>query len=327
VVAFTSDATNVWSPAWVGSQVYDRFWTQAVRWASRPPVNTDYEVVTSRRGDGRARVLVLANDRGGEAKNFLSIAGRVIGPDGGERDVRLAQTGPGQYEGEFDVAPAGNYVGLLQYREPDGKSGTVPVGLTVDASAELRETSSDNAAMLRVVNATGGRMLRPWDPGAARLFAREGLEPMDVSRPAWDVLMAAAVGLFLVDVAARRLAWGREDLSRATAAMGAWVRSFTTVRRGDPTASLAAFRDVKQRVAESAKTPDRPRPTQAPSSAAPPSPKAAPPKPNPLTPVPPHPSRPPSKPDTTDEGVTGLMAAKRRARQRFQHPPDDQLET
>jgi hypothetical protein len=308
----------------VGSGVYERFWGQAVRWASRPPVNTDYEVVTTRRSDGRARVLVLANDRTGEAKNFLSIAGRVIGPDGAERDVRLVQTGPGQYEGDFPTAPAGNYVGLLQYREPGGQTGTLPVGLTVDASAELRETSSDNAAMLRIVNATGGRMLRPWDAAAARLFAREGLEPLDVSRPAWDVLLASAVALFLVDVAARRLAWGREDLSRAAAAMGGWVRSFTTVRRADPTASLAAFRGVKQRVADSANAPDRPRPTRATSSpSVPPSPRTTTPaKPKPVPSAPPR-RQPQSPPDTADEGLTGLMAAKRRARKRFEDPADD----
>ena len=38
------------------------------------------------------------------------------------------------------------------------------------------------------------------------------------------------MALFLLDVAARRLAWGRDDLARAAVATRAWIRSHTTVR-------------------------------------------------------------------------------------------------
>jgi Mg-chelatase subunit ChlD len=294
VVAFTSDAANVWGAAWASSPIYQRFWTDAVQWAARPPVNTDFQVLTSRSTDGtRAKVTVLADDKDGTSKNFLAFQGHVVAPDAAARDLRLAQIGPGRYEGEFDLDRAGNYVGMLQYRTPAGETGTLPVGFTLENSAELRETSSDNAAMLAVVNATGGRMLRPWDAASARLFTREGLTPETVSRPAWDALIALLVGLFLVDVAARRLAWGRDDLSRAALATGAWIRSHTTVRPADPTASLDALRSIRTRAAEQSA---RPRPVRSNTTIElPRAPRAADPEPP----------------------ATGLLAAKRRAQRRF----------
>lgn len=247
VVAFTSDASNVWASAWTASEVYEKFWAQAVRWAIRPPVSTDFQVLVGRSENGRAKVTVLGADKSGEAKNFLSIGGQIIGPDLVGHELHLTQTGPGRYEGDVPTGAQGNYVGLLRYTGPSGERGTLPVGTSVEASAELRVLASDNAAMLNVVNQTGGRMLRPWDAEAARLFTREGLRPEVVSLPAWDILARLLVVLFLLDVAARRLAWGREDISRAALAAATWVRSYTTVRQGDARPALEAYRQVRDR--------------------------------------------------------------------------------
>ena len=188
VVAFTSDATTVWGAAWPASAIYQRFWTRAVRWASRPPVNTNFEVITTRSPDGaHAKVTVLADEKDGSARLPPSPA-RSSAPTSPAATSASRRSAPAATRA-IDLAAAGNYVGLLHYRTPNGQTGTLPVGFTLETSAELRETTSDNAAMLRVVNATGGRMLPPWDAPAARLFTREGLHPDTVSRPAWDSLV------------------------------------------------------------------------------------------------------------------------------------------
>jgi uncharacterized membrane protein len=326
VAAFTSDASSVWASAWTASDIYDKFWAQAVRWVIRPPISTDFDVMTRHAENGLTKITVLATDKSGQSKNFLRIAGQVIGPNLIGQGVSLTQTGPGRFEGEFKTSAEGNYVGLLRYSGPGGETGTLPVGTSVESSAELRVLSSDNNAMLRVVNRTGGRMLRPWDVAAVRLFTREGLQPEKVSLPAWDYLVGVLIVLFLFDVAARRLAWGRQDLSRAAMATAAWVRSFTTVRKSDARPTLDAYRQVRQRVAERAavvptttsdpgkevKTvSDKPaaQGNWNPTAAAPPhSPKQTP------TPSTPNAAEPP--PD--DEGLSSLKAAKRRTQRKFE---------
>jgi hypothetical protein len=303
-VAFTSDAQAVWAAAWVGSDMFEKFWSQTIRWASRPPANPDFEVVARSLGNGRAKITVLAADRTGTQKNFLSIAGQMIGPDGKTRDAHLAQTGPGVYAGEVEAGEAGNYVGLLRYRSPDGESGTLSAGLTVEESSELRALSSDNAAMLRVVNRTRGRMLRPWDIDGARLFDREGLSPEELAQPIWDRLVAALIVLLLVDVAARRLAWGRQDLSRAALAASAWMRSFTTVRQADARPTLTALKHVRGEVAKAREEAIGKRTPAAQFPVVPMDSQAAKPQATP-------------GPSGEEDGVAGLMAAKRRARRRF----------
>jgi len=235
---------------------------------------------------------VLASQTSGDAIDFLNFGGKIIGPDLAARDLHLSQTGPGRYEGSFDAGPDGNYVGLLRFRGPDGRAGTLPVGKSVEASPELRVLASDNAAMLRVVNRTGGRVLRPWDAAAARLFTREGLAPQTTSLPAWDHLIIFMIVLFLFDVAARRLAWSRADFSRASAATGAWIRSFTTVPKSDARPTLQSLRQVREQTAIR----HAPVPPANPASAA-------------------RPLAPPAASDPAE--ATGLKAAKLRARKRF----------
>ena len=173
----------------------------------------------------------------------------------------------------------------------------LPVGKSVEASPELRVLASDNAAILRVVNRTGGRVLRPWDAAAARLFMRRRSCPANH--------LASGVGSphrshdrpVSLYVAARRIAWSRADFSRATAATGAWIRSFTTVPRSDARPTLESLRQVREQGAvQCASAPASERPVQ--SAAASPPPVAR-----------------PAAPDPSE--ATGFKAAKLRARRRF----------
>jgi len=307
VAVFTSDATGLWAPAWTASEIYDKFWAQTLRWVLRPPMNADFDVTVSNPdASGRAKVTLLASQKSGDSIEFLAFAGKIVGPDQETRDLRLSQTGPGRYEGSFDASNDGNYAGLLHYRGPDGRAGTLPVGKSVEASPELRVLSSNNAAIMRVVNRTGGRILRPWDAAAARLFTREGLPPQTTSLPAWDRLMILLIVLLLADVAARRIAWSREDLSRVTAATGAWIRSFTTVPTPDARPTLDSLRQVREQVA-SERTSAAPPPPHRPGNTA-----------APLPPQPPPISRPSSQAaPESDAEATCLKAAKLRARKRF----------
>jgi Ca-activated chloride channel family protein len=122
--AFTSDAYNKWSSAWVGSQEYDKLWSQIVRGVARAPISADFETTTTLDGP-RGKIVVEAYDKDASARNFLSMSGTVVGgADMKQRPVRLVQTGPGTYEADFDSQRPGELCRRAwHYHGPKGDNG------------------------------------------------------------------------------------------------------------------------------------------------------------------------------------------------------------
>ena len=81
---FTPDASRRWAADWVASPNFASFWSQLLRTVSRPPVSTDFDVRTLRDGD-RTRLIVEATGAAGAALDFYSFAGKLAGPDPGDR--------------------------------------------------------------------------------------------------------------------------------------------------------------------------------------------------------------------------------------------------
>ena len=206
-VAFTSDVGTRWAKSWPGWARFRPFWEQHIRWAMRPSGNTDIRVVTEDLGDS-TKLVVEALDPKGERLNFVRFAGRAVGPDGKAQSVELRQVGPGRYEGLFDSAGSGAYVVNLRYSAPgeggQAKEGNVQAAITRPYADEYRELE-DNFALLKLLaERTGGRVL-DWDPKTANLWSHDGL-PKPVSlRPIWMTIAMVALGVFLLDVAVRRV--------------------------------------------------------------------------------------------------------------------------
>ena len=256
---FTSDAHNKWASPWVSSPEYGKFWAQVVRSVARPPMSTDFDVQVVQNGD-RAKVVVEAVNRDSEFLNFMSITGTVAGPGAGDderlgKPMRLVQTGPGTYEGEFDVKEAGNYVVALNYRgranageEPS--SGLLLTGLSRSTSAELRDLRSNAAKLREIADRTRGRVLPPFDPAAADVFTRDGLKVSASPMPVWDLLIPVLLALILLDVAVRRIAWDWMSTKRLVATAAERVRLYTTARKVESRQTLAALKRVREEVAE-----------------------------------------------------------------------------
>jgi uncharacterized membrane protein len=248
--AFTSDAHGNWGARWVAAPWFSKFWAQVVRGVARPPISADFDVQTSQEG-AKGRISVEAINKDNTFLSFLSVRGTVIGPDGQPREVRLVQTGPGAYVGEFEAREPGSYVAVLSSRGINGQEAMLPpAGIAVNASPELRDLHSNEAAIRKIADATGGRVLEPFDLQSASLFSREGLLPTASPLPIWDVLLPILLGLILVDVATRRIAWDWLATKKAAASAVVFVRSFTTTRRIETRASLDALRKVRDEAAE-----------------------------------------------------------------------------
>jgi Ca-activated chloride channel family protein len=247
-VAYTSDATNKWGVRFVASPDYDKFWAQLVRSVAKPPMSNQFEVNVTQEGD-KGHIVVEGMDKDSGFADFLNISGGVVGPNRDRKpaDARLVQTGPGRYEGDFDMPDQGTYVPVLSYRTPTGEEGRLPVaGIAQNTSAELRDLHSNDALLHDIAERTGGRVLPPFDAAAANLFDHRDLPPAVSSLPVWDRLIPVLLALILIDVAARRIAWDYAALQGYAASVTAYVRSFTTVRRVETRSSLEALQRVRQ---------------------------------------------------------------------------------
>ncbi len=208
-VAFTSDATSRWSAAWVEWDGFRQFWDQHVRWAMRPSGSANVSVVTRSEG-AQTHVIVSALDARGDPLNFATFIGRLTTPDLTGADISLTQTGPGRYEGTAETADPGQYMVSLRYDAVIGgtggrrESGAVQAAISRPYADEYRVVGDNTPLLVQVANMTGGRMLAG-NPQQDQLFDRTGLEMPVALTPMWIVVAMSAVGLFLADVAVRRV--------------------------------------------------------------------------------------------------------------------------
>ncbi len=234
VAAFTSDA-HLWSRAWIAEPVYARFWTQLARTISRAPndrTQTLTAEVDSGAGGDRLTVRLETSQEPSSvranAPDPLTVEGTLYDPSGTPTPVRLSQIGPGLYEGVAPARAPGTYIITLRPR-PGAVAAPVVAGVVKPAGNEYRRLSSDEAALRRLAELTGGRVMTLGEPGTSELsgglFARDGLQPAEARSPLLHTLLATAIVLLLLDVATRRIAWDRllsrdlaSELSREAAA-------------------------------------------------------------------------------------------------------------
>lgn len=234
-VAFTSGMWSRWGTAWAQWGKFSKFWSQVVRWASRQAESAALDVSTSVHG-GRGKIRVEALDKNADVIDFMQVEGLLLPPGQEAVPIRLTQTGPGRYEGEFDARRRGNYVLNLRYRMGRGdtaQAGTLRTGVSVAYSPEYRSLEPDLALLEALRIRTGGRVLGREQ--AAEAFERATLGPVVARAAAWEDLVRWMLLLFLVDVAIRRIALRPKEVARKS-------REFLAdmAGRGQPAEATAA---------------------------------------------------------------------------------------
>jgi hypothetical protein len=245
--------------------MYAKFWPQLIRAMARTRASGEFDVRTVRDGT-HTRLIVdaAAADGEGAARNFLTLTGKLVGPDPRKAaaDVHLQQTGPGRYEADLDTPDAGCYFAALSYHDPRTEStGTIVTGTIVPSAPELRDLSSNETLLSQAAQATGGRMMPAGfvDSGRA-LFDREGLTPAVTHRPLREMLLCMLMSILIMDVAVRRIAWNWQAIAGLCAVAGQQVQSFVTTRRCEPAAMLTALRRVRNDVVKQQFKPSAPLP-------------------------------------------------------------------
>src|SRR5690348_1713849 len=101
VMAWTSDAKNLWASRWLEWPDFARFWAQLVKRTDRAPEDPNRQITVKVTGD-QARITLDAQsgteqtDR--QYLNFLPSQAVVVDPAGAQTNVALPQVAPGRYE-------------------------------------------------------------------------------------------------------------------------------------------------------------------------------------------------------------------------------------
>ncbi|TVQ63794.1 MAG: VWA domain-containing protein [Phycisphaerales bacterium] len=334
VVAFTSDAHD-WGSRWLDWPGYADLWTRVVRLASRPPGGRGGELDLRAEEDG-LHVRYEATDADGRPMDLLTVRGTIYGPDGRGQEIRLEQTGPGVYSARAPTSGAGTYVAVIRPSAAGESLPPVTGGASVASGQAARSLASNAALLEAIARESGGRVFELDAPSPEGLFDRRDVPPRLAMTPLWRTLLLWAVAVLLLDVGTRRVAWDRflsktyggdwrasvagstADRSQQASATVGGLRSRRTGDDADgnePGAVLgegdaARIRDeamARRRATRRAAREATPA-TETPTSTAPPAQKPAPDEPPKAAPTP--------KPPADEPG--GLLAAKRRARERFE---------
>lgn len=303
VAAFTSDAGQ-WAAHWIDWPGYRRMWTQLARSIGRSQATGRY----SARAEIVADELVLHAERTpGESDGASALAATVFTPGGSQIPVRLSETAPGVFEARTRVADEGAYIAVVRPSLASGSAPPVITGASLFAGREWRDLAS-NDEWLASLAGVSGTAIHPFeDERPFSFFDRRGLPPHRTRTPLWPVLLFWIPILFLLDVAVRRIAWDRWTSDRPidVTSSESLSRLRTAEPQPDPDLSYQGVQltsDDATRLAAAAR--DRRRAERMAPVSTPPTPQpAAPPRPEP-DPAP-------------NTGGDSLLAAKRRARERF----------
>lgn len=342
-VAFTSDARTQptakakgWDADWVESDIYKKFWEQAVTWALRPAEAGRMTVVSEYRG-GRVRVTVTARDERDRPVNGLDLQGKISLPrpaKPGEKvpAVEFKRKGPGQYEAEFAAEEAGTYFVTVQGYQPGvGKAqgalfDTARTGVTLPYSQEFADLDTNTSLLKQLAEITGGRYSTDAPDELEQLaksadLFREAPKTTRAFQPFWHWLVFAAGVLLLLDVGVRRIAVEWSEVEAVASRL--WAR----LRERPEAAASSTLGQLQLRKAQIDEQIERERaarrfdPTAAPSSE--PAPGGADAVVGSL-PTSPLPSAPPPRTDAparADE-PQDMLSRLRKARDRAEHKKD-----
>lgn len=207
---FTSDAKNRWAKDWVAWPNYQKIWAQIVRTLLRSVNQASYRMNVEVEG-GRGHVVIDAVEDDGRYNHTLKFGGSAVVPGTGERlPLSFRQTTPGRYEASFDARQVGIYSVNALFTDPQGKEGYLSVGAAVPYLAEYRDLKTNRPLLERIASFTGGRMLNLDTKLYTAMAAKVGS-----LFPLWPWLLGAALCLFPLDIAVRRVALDWADLAAA----------------------------------------------------------------------------------------------------------------
>lgn len=203
--AFTSDAKSRWAADWLRWPGYGQFWAQVVRDVMRTSLNRGAETTIACRAD-QGRIVIDNTDDTGQFLNGLNSTLQVIKPNLSLESLSLKQSAPGRYETSFALPETGSYLFKIRQNLKSGPDkeevfSDFTRGLTISYKPEYRHLSNNEEFLKELAQVTGGR----YQPTLEELFRVMESDAVPVRKKLWPGLLTAALLLFVLDVALRRL--------------------------------------------------------------------------------------------------------------------------
>ena len=198
-VAFTSDAKARWAAEWLSWPGFSKFWAQVVRHVMRKGEAKGVFVRVDRKGTS-SKVTLDAVDPAGGFRNQAETSLTVISPKLGSRKLSMDQIAPGRYSAEFKTPNKGTYHVELSQTNQGKPVFRQTRGLVIGYPDELRLKPANEELLKKIAAASGGRH----DPRPGQVFDPGDRTAMR-AEPLWPYLLCAALILFVIDVALRRI--------------------------------------------------------------------------------------------------------------------------
>ena len=208
VMAWTSDAQGRWTADLLRWLNANRFFGDVVRYSLPQAGDPALQLEAQVQGD-HTHLLVTAPSVSGS-----SVTVGTVTPDLSDRQLTLASTGPGRFEGDLPTDQVGSY--LLNVTQSAGGviKHTNTFGLVVPYSPEYRDLGTDQNSLRAIARAGGGALLT----SPAQVYAVP-VPPAQAPQALDELLLVLAILLFPIDVALRRLILRVEDVP-------AWKQAF-----------------------------------------------------------------------------------------------------
>ena len=237
-VAWTSDASGLWTRDWLRVPGANRFWANLVSWVL-PAAGTGHLFITASTSEGQGHISVNTPSSLGANPD---VTARVLDPEQHTTTIQLEPSAPNQFGGSFQENAQGAYFVTVEARGAS-HADAGQIGMDVPYSPEYRTTGVDMTFLQSLAAAGGGSVItRAQDAWLSNLPSV--LAQYDLT--SWLLLLA--VLLLPVDVAVRRLVVSRRELAAIAAAL---PFRHTASPAGEPAvAPLSALRARRaQRVA------------------------------------------------------------------------------
>lgn len=234
---WTSDVTARWAVDWIDWDGYAQLANQLVDWTLAPPQIEGFSAQATTE-NGQAVITVDALDEFASGDD-VEISATLIGPKLEKIEVPLDPAGVGTYSARAEATDSGVYLVQLQVTQNDQPIGGQTLGLAVPYSPEYAVLEPNRGLLAQLAERTGGSELL--DPMAAFLH---NLPLADQVREIWQWLLLATALLFPIDIALRRVLFGRVSPQQVTAQVNdsaaiQWIRArmpqrTTPAPSGDP---------------------------------------------------------------------------------------------
>jgi Ca-activated chloride channel family protein len=198
-VAFTSDAKARWAAEWLNWPQFGQFWAQVVRHGLRKAESKGTFVDVKRNGR-KALVSLDAIEPSGRFLNRAASELTLVDPGLSTRKIEMPQVAPGRYQAEFDTTAEGSYQLMFSQTRDNQALGRQTRGLAVGYADELRLRPANAEILRAIAAASGGRS----EVLPESVFDDHG-QTAPRAVPLWPYLAQAAVLLFILDVALRRI--------------------------------------------------------------------------------------------------------------------------